>query len=71
MPAFVERILDHPHLTIDLLKTKDGILYYEGTSEKYEPRTAVSDSAWKCFLKFDIPLWEQKLIAEQIRKHDS
>ena len=69
MATFIERVLDHPDLTIELHKTTKGHPYFVGASNKYEPLSAVSDSAWKCFLKFDIPLWEQKVIAEAISKN--
>lgn len=68
MAPFIERILDDPDLVIDLYRDKYGRLLYEGYSDKYEPKTAISDSAWKCLLKFDIPLWEQKRLAELIKE---
>lgn len=68
MTTFIERILNDPDLVIDKYRDKQGRLLYEGSSEKYVPGNAISDSAWKCLLKFDIPLWEQKRLAELMQE---
>jgi hypothetical protein len=68
MDVFVEKMLDHPDLTIESYRDRYGIFFYVGASQKYEPKNARGRTADSCFLKFDIPLWAQKEIAAFIKK---
>ena len=63
MKTTLQTILDDKDLLITYIINEEGKGCFVGESERYYPYKAVSSDSIRCFLKFAIPLDEQKRMA--------
>jgi hypothetical protein len=67
MKTELQTILDDKDLVISCSVDETGKAYFIGESQRYYPYRATSGDSIRCFLKFAIPLEEQKRLAGSMK----